>query len=961
MVSFDEEGLVRKDRTHFIILAIVMAVAVVFISFLTLSPLKGKIIGNFLFFDHLNVIPIFIISAFCGHIPGLIISLISVFLDMIDGLDNTYGAIGLFATVIIAYLPARHMWYKSISKTVAVFFTGCFFLGIVWPLLRNIVLYGMDTAFFDFQNLRKFLPGSVAISFFCVLLTWIFANRASDSIKEKFYTLARYTVFFQKEVQLRKSPRKRSRMHGKVSLFFTVLVSIVALVGSVFIVSIMKKYIASDQNFTYENMKQVNLKIVDQVLRFIIVLAEISIPTIIILNYLFEILWTSPIKKMSVYMKGFARTSDENRELYMEKFKELKSRTHDEVGELYHSVELMMLEINMFIDQMQNEQKLSEKLESSIQSNRAKSDFLSNMSHEIRTPINAILGMDEMILRESKENAIVSYAKDIKNSGKTLLSLVNDILDFSKMEAGKMKLIPVRYELSKAISEILAMLELRIKEKNLQLIVNVSSNIPKTLYGDEMRIKQIFMNLMTNAVKYTERGSIELNVGCSKIDDENIELECYVKDTGIGIKEKDLDRLRNPFERVDEERNRTVEGSGLGMTIVTQLLTYMDSRLEIESQYEKGSKFSFKIKQKVIEWTPSGNFETTEKGFVESSSYYESFHAPEAHLLFVDDTLTNLKVIQGLLKPTQCHVDICESGFEMLDLISERKYDIIFIDHRMPGMDGIEALHAMKYKKENKNKGVPAIALTANAIAGARDMYIEAGFNDYISKPVDPHVLETMIMKYLPEKLYKPTKIKKKGNSFSSEETSEFEKIQGVDISKALVHCGSAGVLREAIKSFYEAISRDSEKIRTFYKKKDWENYTICVHALKSAARLVGAEELSDKAFYLEKMGDERNVYEIQAKTQELLELYESYHEKFRNYVSNFEKSDKELIGEKKWNEAIESLRDFAAAFDWTSIDMVFDELKKYKIPDEYKEKYEKIREFISIADRNALLFFLEE
>ncbi len=383
--------------------------------------------------------------------------------------------------------------------------------------------------------------------------------------------------------------------------------------------------------------------------------------------------------------------------------------------------------------------------------NKAKGDFLANMSHEIRTPINAIIGMNEMILRESNDNRVIELSGKIKNASQTLLSVINDILDFSKIESGKMEIIPVQYDISSVVGDLYNMVLNKAKAKNLAFNVDIDPEMPHVLYGDDVRIRQIVLNMLTNSIKYTERGRIDLSFRFDKFDDKNILLKVSVKDTGIGIKEEDMERLFSPFERIEEMKNRSVEGTGLGMNIVKQLLALMDSRLNVISEYGKGSEFSFEILQTVIKWEPVGKFVVVDDNDFYEEVYTELFHAPECRILIVDDLDMNLTVMTELLSQTQIRIDTAVSGKLALELIMEIKYDCILIDHQMPVMDGIETLHKLKKIEGNPNIDTPCIALTANAIAGARDMYIDQGFNDYISKPINGPKLEQLLMEYLPK------------------------------------------------------------------------------------------------------------------------------------------------------------------------------------------------------------------
>lgn len=401
-----------------------------------------------------------------------------------------------------------------------------------------------------------------------------------------------------------------------------------------------------------------------------------------------------------------------------------------------------------YMEQLEEQKRIAD------DANKAKSTFLANMSHEIRTPINAVLGMDEMIMRESREKNILSYAHDIRTAGRTLLSLINDILDFSKIEEGRMEILPTQYELSSLIGDVSNMIRERARKKGLSFEIDVDSNIPYVLYGDDIRIRQIALNLLTNAVKYTEEGFVRLELGYEKCSDDEIDLKISISDSGIGMKESDMDSLFSPFERIEEDRNRNVEGTGLGMSIVRQLLALMDSSLKVESEYGKGSSFSFSIRQKVVKWSPVGDYLSRYESEISSiAEYHELFHASDASILVVDDTEVNLDVIRNLLKKTLIDVDNATSGREALVFVKRKKYDIVFIDHMMPELDGIETL---KLIKEEIPDLPVCIALTANAVSGAREMYLNAGFADYLSKPVDGKHLEELIRSYLPKEKIRP-------------------------------------------------------------------------------------------------------------------------------------------------------------------------------------------------------------
>ena len=390
--------------------------------------------------------------------------------------------------------------------------------------------------------------------------------------------------------------------------------------------------------------------------------------------------------------------------------------------------------------------------EEAEEANLAKSKFLANMSHEIRTPINTIMGMNELILREEINDYVRNYANDIQHASTTLLSIVNDILDFSKIESGKMNIIPQEYETRKLLKDLIEMLHVKANEKSLKTTITIDDKIPQKLMGDSVRINQVVLNLLSNAVKYTDEGSITFHVAVINQTDNVIDLEFSVEDTGIGIREEDREKLFQTFQRLDEKRNATIQGTGLGLSITRQLLTLMNTELKLESEYQKGSRFYFTLRQEIIDATPIGNIEATETTTTPSKAYKPTLRCPDARILVIDDTALNLAVVRGLLRPTQVQLDTGKSGAECLELIKKNHYDIIFLDHMMPEMDGIETLENIQ-KTEHLCKDVPVIILTANAITGAKEMYLEKGFVDYLSKPVSGMDLENCLIQYLPKHL----------------------------------------------------------------------------------------------------------------------------------------------------------------------------------------------------------------
>ncbi len=416
---------------------------------------------------------------------------------------------------------------------------------------------------------------------------------------------------------------------------------------------------------------------------------------------------------------------------------------------------MVLLHFNLFVLRGLN-RKLADAAEAANQANEAKSHFLSTMSHDIRTPMNAIIGMDEMILRSSQDEEILAYAENIKTAGNTLLGIIKDILDFSKIEAGKMELVPVDYNFVSLLNDLVNMVQCKAEEKGLTFELEVDKNIPRIMNGDEIRIKQVITNILSNAVKYTKQGGITFSISSEKIAEypDEVVLHVCIKDTGIGIKKEDLDKLFVAFERIEEKKNRNVEGTGLGMAIAQSFLNMMDSKMQVESTYGVGSEFSFDLKQRVVNWEPLGEFDTAFKRFrSERKQYRVKFTAPKARILVVDDTEINLKVFTSLLSKTKMQIETADSGDACIQLFKKNHYDLIFLDHMMPNKDGIETMKEMKTLQDTPNTDIPVICLTANAISGMREMYIEAGFHDYLTKPIDTSRLEDMILRYLPSDL----------------------------------------------------------------------------------------------------------------------------------------------------------------------------------------------------------------
>lgn len=563
---------------------------------------------------------------------------------------------------------------------------------------------------------------------------------------------------------------------------------------------------------------------------------------------------------------------------------------------------------------------------------QAKSDFLANMSHEIRTPINAVIGMNEMILREYQDETLLEYAGNIQSAAKTLLSLINDILDLSKIESGKMELIPASYHLSSILNDLVNLIDFRCREKNLELRLEVDQEIPENLFGDDIRIKQIITNLLTNAVKYTKEGSVTLEVGYAKLEEEEIQLRIAVKDTGIGIKEEDREKLFESFQRLDEEKNREIEGTGLGMNITQRLIRMMNGTLEVESEYGKGSVFRVLIPQKVMDKEPVGDFKKRYEEFLKQKTQYcPQFCAPKAELLLVDDNEVNLKVAEGLLKATRIHITTAVSGAEALEKAAENHYDIILMDHMMPEMDGIETLHRLRASKESPCVDTPVIILTANAVAGAKEMYMEQGFSDFLSKPLDSNRLESVLKEHLPKELLEEGKIQKSTCTNPKTETNE-------------------QVPEELIRVFCVTGEVKGELIKNCIEQKDIQRYIIEVHALKSASAAVGEMKLSKLAAHLESCGNKNLWEEIVEKTPELLTVYEAVVERLKKTLQE-EECEKEDISKEELKALLTELKEALQIFDLDTADALMEKLDRCNFPECVQKEKSRLKALVADVD----------
>ena len=538
-----------------------------------------------------------------------------------------------------------------------------------------------------------------------------------------------------------------------------------------------------------------------------------------------------------------------------------------------------------------HEQQSRQLAESERLANQAKSRFLAQMSHEIRTPINAVLGMNEMILHKAKDEEILDYSRNINTAGNTLLVLINSILDFSKIEEGKMEIVPVTYDTRNLINNIISSVEERARSKKLDLIIDVDKNLPMRMVGDDVRLAQVAANLMTNAVKYTEKGHVRFIIREEKKIGRDIDLYVAVEDTGIGIRKEDLPKLFESFSRLDQEKNHSIEGTGLGMPIVTSLLKMMGSEIKIESEYGSGSTFYFVIRQKIFDPTPIGDFtRTASTGGVSHESLLP--HADRARVLVVDDNEMNLKVAKNLLGLFGINADLCSSGFDAIDMVKREQYQLILLDHMMPKLDGKETLERMKAENLIFDD-TKVVALTANAINGAKEDYLNSGFDDYLSKPIEMDDLKKVLQKWLPDEVIKADEPEE-----SDDEVLEFApdaeadedakedggtsfidllKEKGFDTGKGISYCaGDTDFYKEMLTDYVNDYAGKKSELDKSFESEDWHDFEIKVHALKSVSKTIGAIPLSEAAFELEKAAKENGADYIKQEYKSFMEDYAS-------------------------------------------------------------------------------------
>ena len=540
------------------------------------------------------------------------------------------------------------------------------------------------------------------------------------------------------------------------------------------------------------------------------------------------------------------------------------------------------------------------KKQQAITARESQTKFLANMSHEIRTPINAIIGMNEMILRESANEEVRKYAHNIESASNMLLCLINNVLDFSKIESGQLELVEGTYELATLINDEMLLMNTRIAGKPISIVLDIEPNLPSCFFGDELRIKQILTNLLSNAAKYTERGTVTLKAFFKPLDEDKVSLCFSVMDTGHGIKQEDINKLFDSFKRLELKKNRNIEGTGLGLNIVKQIVDLMHGDIIVESDYGKGSTFTVSIPQKVMNKKPIGDITTIlNKSAKEKTTTPNLFTAPDANVLIVDDNSMNLTLMKNLFKRSKLNVDLADSGKKCLELTQKKKYDIIFMDHMMPELDGVETLDLLRSAHTNPNRNSIVIALTANAIAGCREQYLEYGFNDYFAKPVQADKLDELILKYLPGELVhidnsdKPAdnavalQTESSDNTVTEQATSTINETSSelliIDHETGIHYCmDSEKFYLEILVDFCKLITQYLPQLETHFQAKDWKNYAIIAHSIKSSSLNIGATNFSKYSLQHELAGKEKNEEFIEAD-------YSNYISTLRNLIKKIE------------------------------------------------------------------------
>ena len=640
------------------------------------------------------------------------------------------------------------------------------------------------------------------------------------------------------------------------------------------------------------------------------------------------------------------------------------------------SVYLVQGLLILLIRKQQEQQRMVEqKAREAESAAQAKEEFLANMSHEIRTPMNAITGMVELALRnDALPNQEKEYLYNIRAAGEDLVSIIDDILDITKIDSGNLEITEEEYEITSIVHDVVNVAQVILGEKPVVLMVDVSPDIPARLKGDGVRIKQIMLNLLNNAAKYTERGSIRLEVTAIPIDGENnkTDLKVCVTDTGIGISEEQLEDLFMKFKQADSGMNRSRGGSGLGLAISKRLVELMEGTLQAKSEPGKGSEFMFTVRQEVIDDRPCIESDPQivlplplppeEKAVHREQRKKEgrqtTFTAPTVRILLVDDNKVNLRVAEGLLRPYKMCIEMAYSGKQAIEMVRNRVYDLIFMDHMMPEMDGVETTRSIRAMEEARFRTVPIIALSANAVRGAKEMFLEAGMNDFVAKPIEMRTMDRTLRRWLPA-----DKVISNRNATEAARQEEYGGMKtnpmlwqmiGIDVAVGMKYSGDdANLYREVLSDYMDTIEEKADLIEKAVEERDLETYTIEVHSLKSTSKAIGALELSELAKDLEENGKNEEWEPIIARTPALLFLYRELYDIIMPYrtIEEEEGQEKEVMDDRVLAQLLGQLLDSVSMYDSLRAEEIISELSKYAYPDNWSGYLQAVTEAMGRFD----------